>query len=264
MKKLLKIALIVVPLVIIIAIVVVVLMLDGIAKRTIETQATASTKLTTTLDAAHISIFGGKVSLNDLKIGSPAGFSAPNLFDMKSLKVGVSYGQLTKNPMHIGEITVDEPRLVIEQVGGKINVKAAMDQMPASEPSTMKLIIDKLQVNNTHVIIRPGVPMLKPEYSVTIPPLTLSNIGNADGSGNGAAIKDVVKQLLAAITEKLKESDQIPEEMRTWMLTNTDDLKARVQQEITTQSQKYIDQAKEQGTEQLQKGLEGLLGGKKK
>ena len=264
MKKVLKWALIVIPLLIIIAVVVVILMLDGIAKRTLETQSTASTNLVTTLDSAHISIFGGQVALDDLKIGSPKGFAAPTMFDMKKLKVGVSYKQLTKNPMHIGEIMIEAPKLVIEQQGGKVNVNAAMEQMPKSEPSSMKLIIDKLQVNNTQIVIRPGVPFLKPEYNLTLPPIIMENVGNADGNQNGAAIKDVVTQMLTVLMASAKESDALPPEMKKWMVTSTDELKAMAQQELTKQSQKYIDQAKQQGGEQLQKGLEGLLGGQKK
>jgi len=264
MKKLLKWALIVIPVLIIIAVVVVVLMLDGIAKRTLETQSTASTNLVTTLDSAHISIFGGKVGLNDLKIASPKGFSAPTMFEMKNLKVGVSYGQLTKNPMHIGEITVEGPRLVIEQQGGQVNVNAAMEQMPKTEPSSLLLIIDKLQINNTQVVVRPGVPFLKPEYNLTLPPIAMKNIGNADGNQNGAAIKEVVSQMLTVLVASAKESDSLPPELRKWMVTSTDELKAMAQQELQKQSQKYIDQAKQQGTQELQKGLEGLLGGKKK
>ena len=264
MKKLLKWVLIVIPLLIIIAVVVVLLMLDGIAKRTLETQSTASTNLVTTLGSAHISIMGGQVALNDLKLGSPKGFAAPTMFDMKKLKVGVSYGQLTKNPMHIGEIIVEAPRLVIEQQGGKINVNAAMEQMPKSEPSSLRLIIDKLQVNNTQVVIRPGVPFLNPEYSLALPPIIMQNIGNADGNENGAAIKEVVKQMLTQLMATAKESDSLPPEMKKFMVTSTDDVKALAQDELTKQSQKYINQTKGQGGAELQKGLEGLLGGQKK
>lgn len=264
MKKLLKWALIVIPVLIIIAVVVVVLMLDGIAKRTLETQSTASTNLVTTLDSAHISIFGGKVALDDLKIASPKGFSAPTMFEMKNLKVGVSYGQLTKSPMRIGEIVIDAPKLVIEQQGGQVNVNAAMEQMPKSEPSSLLLIIDKLRINNTQVVVRPGVPFLKPEYNLTLPPIAMQNIGNADGNQNGAAIKEVVTQMLTVLVASAKESDSLPPELRKWMVTNTDELKAMAQQELQKQSQKYIDQAKQQGTQELQKGLEGFLGGKKK
>src|SRR5688500_20298617 len=51
--------------------------LDRIVKRTVETQATAQLNLKTELDGAHVSLLGGQVSLDDLRIASPEGFSAP-------------------------------------------------------------------------------------------------------------------------------------------------------------------------------------------
>ncbi len=263
MKKLLMWALIVIPVILIIAIVIVAQMVDGIVKRTIETQATASTNLTTTLDSASISLFGGNAALKDLKIASPKGFSTPTMFEMKDLEVAVSYRQLTDDPIRIKRIVINEPKLVIEHHGGKINVKTAMDEMPPSEPSTLRLIIDALEIRNTNIVVKPGLPFLKPVYSVTIPPLTLHNVGNADGSLNGAAIKEVLTEVLNTAVDKLKESDTIPEDMKQWLVTSTGDLKSAVKQEIGTQKQKYIDEAKEKAGEKLQKGLQDLLGGKK-
>src|SRR5882724_3689186 len=51
--------------------------LNGIVRRTVETQASSSLDLKTTLGGAAVSIFGGKLSLIDLKVGSPPGYQAP-------------------------------------------------------------------------------------------------------------------------------------------------------------------------------------------
>lgn len=259
MKKLLKWALIVVPLLIIIAIVVVLLMLDGIAKRAIETQGTASTKLVTTLDSANISIFGGTVKLNDLKLGSPKGFDAPSMFEMKGLEVKASLGELRQNPIRISEITVDGPKLVVEQKGGALNVNVAMSEMPKSESSTMTMIIGKLVVSNTQVVVRPGLPFLKPEYAVIIPTVTLQNIGSGEGNQNGAAIKDVLKQLLPAMLAKLKDAEGIPPELKA--LLGGGDIAALAKDQLQKQGQQALDQAKTQGEAQVQQGLQNLLGG---
>lgn len=264
MKKAIKWILIVVPVLIILAVIILLWQLDSIARKTIETQGTASTNLQTTLDSCSISLLGGNVKLNNLKIGSPKGFSAPTLFDMKGLGVTVSVGELRQNPIKIAEITVDGPHLVVEQVGGKLNVQAAMDQMPKSESSsTMKMIIGKLQVTNTQVTLKPGLPFLQPEYSLTIPSVTLTNIGNADGNQNGAAIKDVLNQLLPAMLAKLKDAQGIPAEVKPFLSSNTDDLKAAAADQLQKQGQKYLDQAKNQANNEIQKGLGNLLAPKK-
>lgn len=260
MKKLIKWALIIVPVLVIIVVAVVVLRLDGIAKRVVETQATASTTLNTTLDSAHISIFGGQVSLKDLKIASPKGFEqTPTMFDMGELDVMVSYGELRDTPMRISEITVDSPRLVIEQRGGKLNVNAAMDQMPASEPSTLRLAIGSMKVKNTQLVIRPGLPMLKPEYQFVLPSVELKNVGMGEGAENGAAIKDVLRELLVATMARVRESESIPEEIRPFLTTSSADLQAQLKQEVTRRADEYLNEAKGEGQKQVQQGLQNLL-----
>ena len=265
MKKALKWILIVVPIVIIIAVVILVLRLDGIIRSTVASQSTASTNLTTTLEAAHMSIFGGKVSLNDLKIAPPKGYQSPTMFELKGVDVQVSYGQLTKTPMRIEEIVIDSPKLIVEQVGGKLNVQAAMDQMPKSEPSTLRMVIGKIDVKNTQVVVRPGLPMLEKEYLLTLPTITVRDVGTADEAKNGAAMKDVMNTLLAAMVEELKKSDKIPAGVRAWLGTSVDDYKAKATDELNKLIQKQTGGATTNDANQaVQQGLQNLLGGKKK
>ena len=75
-----------------------------------------------------MSIFGGSVSLSDLAMNSPAGFWARTCFaDLGKAAVHVSYGQLRNQPIHINTITLEKPKLVIEQSNGKLNIQSVMD-----------------------------------------------------------------------------------------------------------------------------------------
>ena len=47
-----------------------------------QTQASSSLNLTTTLGAAHLSILGESLTLDNLAIASPKGFTAPHMFDL--------------------------------------------------------------------------------------------------------------------------------------------------------------------------------------
>ncbi len=265
MKKLIKWALIVIPVLVIVVIAIVLVKLDSIAKSTIETQATASTTLNTTLSSANISLLGGNVKLSDLKIGSPKGFDAPTMFELNSIGVQVSYGELRQTPIRISEITVNGPKLIVEQKDGQLNLQAAMDQMPkSSEPSTLRLIIGKLTVANTQVLLRPNLPLLPQEIPLTLPSITLQNIGNSDNAQNGAAIKDVLTQVLAAMAEKLKESDKVPAGVRPWIAGSSADLKAQAQAEAGKQLNAATQKAGESLQKELNTGLQGLIGGKKK
>jgi hypothetical protein len=167
--------------------------------------------------------------------------------------------------VRIDTITLDKPKLVIEQSGGKFNLQALMSQSSTPPPSdskggqTMKLIINKLTVSNADVSIRPDIPGVPAEIPITIPTIELQNIGNADGAGNGAAIKDVVMQLMQAIEAKAGDSDQLPAAVKTLLSGNLSQLTGQVQQQLGNS----INAIKGGDSDAAKNALNGLLGGKK-
>jgi len=191
--------------------------LNRIVRSTVETQATASLNTPTKVGGASVSIFGGKVGLDNIAVSSPQGFSAPQMVSLGGLNVAVSYGQLRKEPITVDQIVIDKPNLVIEQSGGKFNFKVLMDQQP-KQPSDgkepMRLIINDLQVKDAKVVLRPGIPGLSNEIQVPIPSFALKDIGSGDGAKNGAAVKEVVMLLVTTMAGKAAESDQVPPEIR--------------------------------------------------
>ncbi|MGA3067821.1 MAG: hypothetical protein ABSF29_13340 [Tepidisphaeraceae bacterium] len=216
MKKWIGRAVLAVVVLIVLAVVIVFLALNSIVRSAIQTQATASLNVPTTLDSADVSPFGGTVQLTGLNVGSPPNYTAPHLLTLGGLKIAVTYSQMTGNPIRINKIEIDNPQLVVEQANGKLNLQALMDQSPSSSSSTpapsssssqpMKLIIDELDVNNAQVSLLAGLPGLSNPMNVTVPSLTLKNIGNSDNAQNGAAIKDVVMQVATALAGKAGQS----------------------------------------------------------
>jgi hypothetical protein len=208
-------------LLIVVAVAAVYLSLNSIIRSVVERQATASLGVPTSLGSARLSLVGGSVQLNDLLVSSPPRYSAPNLFTLGGVAVAVHYGQLTDAPIHIQQITIDRPSLVIEQVGGALNLKSMMDQMPKTPQTSggqptqpIKLVIDELDLNSAEVTFMPGIPGLADAIQVSVPSLTLKNIGNGDGSENGAAIKDVVMQVATALAAKGADGAKLPPEVK--------------------------------------------------
>jgi hypothetical protein len=209
-------SLLIVVALVVVAAVVTFLALNSIVRSAVQTESTASLNVPTTLDSASVSPFGGTVELSGYDVGSPKDYTAPHMLTIGNLKVAVTYGQLMSNPIRINKIEIDDPSLVVEQSGGKLNLQALMDQSSSSSSSSsgsspppsssssqpMKLIIDELDVNNAQVTFLPGLPGLSNQMNQTVPSLTLKNIGNADGAQNGAAIKDVVMQVVTALAGK--------------------------------------------------------------
>ena len=213
--------------------------LDGFIKRTVETQSTSSLKLSTTLNRARLSLLGGKLNLNRLRIASPHGFSVPHMLELGNTDLAVRYGQLRKDPVHVQSLTLDRPRLVIEQSNGALNFNKAMDGMPASDKSSekpLKLIIDELKMQDAQVVIHPGLPGVRQEIVVPVPSITLKNVGSGRGSQNGAAIKDVAMVVITALAGSAAQSGSLPPELKAVLQLNV----GQVAGKLGAEAQKQI------------------------
>ena len=221
--------------------------LNRIVEHTVETQASTQLNLRTELDGAALSVFGGEVNLDDLRIASPEGFQAPQMFTLDNVDVNVKLGELRGDPVRVQSITLDKPKLVVERVGNTFNFKRAMELMP-KQPETppdqsqpLRLVINELTVKDPTVVVRPGqinIPgvTLPEEITVTIPTMSMKNVGTGDDAQNGAAVKDVVMQVITAMAASAANSDQLPDQLKN--LLNVD-----VQQVVaglTAEAQKRI------------------------
>jgi len=213
--------------------------LDRILKNTVEKQSSASLKLSTTLNSARLSLFGGKLNLNRLRIASPPGFSAPHMLELGDTDLAVRYGQLRKDPIHVQSLTLNQPRLVIEQSNGAVNFKKAMDRLPARDSSAekpIKLVIDELNMRDALVVIHPGLPGVRQEITVPVPSIALKNVGSGRGSQNGAAIKDVAMVVIAALAGAAAESGSLPPELKAILQLNV----GQVAGKLGAEAQKQI------------------------
>lgn len=257
MKRIKWIALSLVVLVII-AVVIVMLSLDSIVRSQVESQAGSSLNLPTTLAGASVSLFGQSLSLSDLQIGSPKGFSAPHMLTLGGAKVGVSISNLRKTPIGVDQITIDKPMLLIEQANGKFNFQAITDQpskAPADGAEPVKLIIHDLAINNATVVLRPGIPGLNTEMTIPIPTLHLTDIGTGDGNKNGVAIREVVMLTITALAKQASEAGNLPGDLKNLLSINADQLKAQVTGMVDKQIKNVTDNA----SKAIEKGIGDIL-----
>jgi hypothetical protein len=241
--------------------------LNSIIKRTVEAQASESLDLKTSVDSAHFSLFGGKLALDGVAVASPQGFSAPQMLWLDEGNVAVKYGQLRDDPIRIPSLTLDKPRLLIEQAGGKLNFQGLVQKQQAAKgEKPLLLIIDTLTIRNATVVLRPGLPGLEKEITIPIPNLTLHNIGNADGNSNGAALKQVVTEVVTALVNQSTQAGNVPDMLKGMLR----DQARQVEQEVLGRIRNVTDQLdknlKGVGGDQVDKvsgQLDKLLGGSK-
>ncbi len=265
--KILKWTVVIVIVLIIVALLAIYFNLNSIVRRTIETQATDQLNVRTTLKGASVSLFGGSLGLNDLEVASPPGFEAPNILTLGKAQVNVAYGQLRQDPIHIQQIALTAPQLVIEQSGGKFNFNALMDrasetkQAPPtggkrSEGQPLHLIIDQLKINKAMVTIRPGIPGVAEEINVRIPKVNMEKVGTGEGNQNGAALKDVVMDVITTLASKAAESGKIPPELKSLLQGN---LKEAASKLINQQMGKLGSELEKKVPGQTGEALQGVL-----
>jgi hypothetical protein len=279
--KILKWIAIVVVLLIIVGPIVLFVSLDHIVKSTIEAQGTEQLKVPTTLDGVSLGLFKGTLDLSNFAIGSPQGFTATHMLSVGGLSVDTGgITRLRNEPIHVSNIRIDQPQLVIEFAGTDVNFKKLLDNLPShpdqNPPSTTeekkptKLVIDELQLNNAQVTLRgldqlnqiPGmsnVANLPQELSVSIPSINVKNIGNADGANNGAAIKDVVSTVITQMAAKAADSDKLPPEVRAVLGGNLDAVKDKLTAAANAELQKVTSQLGEQLKSKLPAGIPTTL-----
>jgi uncharacterized protein involved in outer membrane biogenesis len=283
--KILKWALLAIVILVIAAALIVYFSLNSIVRSTVESQTEASLKLPTKLDSASLSIFGGQLSLSDLRIGSPQGYSAEHMFTLGGIDVDVSYGQLRQEPIRIESIHIDRPRLVVEQKDGKFNFEAVMENLPQETPTDgdgkreegepIRVIINTLRVTDATVVLRPGLPGLNEEISVPVPSFELKNIGTGEGNENGAAIKDVAMQVVAALASKAGDVGQLGEQLKTALDKGVGQIASKLSDQFKSQLGQIsgsfgkslggaMESTTRDATKALEEGLGNLLGGRKK
>lgn len=306
MKRPVKIGLIVVAAVAVLlvaGVAVVLVRIDSIVESTVEKEGTAQLDLATALADADVSLFGGSLTLDGLTIANPEGYTAPHLFEMGQVNVGVSYGDLTSEPVRVKSIDINSPKLVIERGSGglqealQLNLRELLENLEMDpNAETTKLVIDRLTVTSANVVVRPNIEGLEESYEVTIPDVTLDNIGTGEGAENGAAIGKVAADVAMALAKAAIESEELPPELRGLLAGDVQailsqygdklktELNQRLQEELGELKGQLGDEAgavlddvlegdtegaidegrktlEEKGNEALQKGLNDLLGG---
>ncbi len=239
--KIIKWLLVAVVLLVVVAGIAIYFSLDRIVKNTIETQGSSSLNLKTSLGSAGLALLGGKVGLHDLSIASPQGYTAPHMLEVGDTNVAVKYGELRKDPVHVSSITINKPKLVLEQQNGVFNFKKAMEQMPPGDTSApkgepLKLVIDELTVKDAEVVIRPNLPGLSGDITVPVASLTMKDVGTGDGSKNGAAMKDIVMQVVSALAANASSAGGVPEQLRGLLKADV----GQVMTQFSAEAQKRI------------------------
>ena len=197
--------------------------INTIAANEIESAATESLGVETTVGAVRISLFEGRTEIVDLDIANPTGYDGEFLVLGNGI-LGVNLGSLLSKRVEIEEFTLKDIQLSLIQRADGSNVGAILDNINKSssgeEPDKgtdkkddsegQKFIIDKLEVDNVEIAIsvQPISDATKPS-KVTIKQIVIRDIGRKE---DGVTIDVVTQVIVQSILKSALEAapGQIP------------------------------------------------------
>jgi uncharacterized protein involved in outer membrane biogenesis len=213
MKKLIRIAVVLLILVVVLA-VVGLFYLGNIVKSGVERVGPAVTKVPVKLDSAKVSVFGGMGVLKGFVIGNPEGYKSPEAISVGTVSVSLVPGSVLSDKVVIRSIKVEAPVItfeknsltgsnlekILDNLGGE---KKPTDPSPEpakpSEGSSKKLQVDEFIITGAKV--NATVPIVG-TYTVSLPELKLANLGQGPEGITGAELGQRVMTLLLEATTK--------------------------------------------------------------
>ena len=175
--------------------------LDSIVKEAIQTYGSEATKTTVSVADVKLELGEGRATISGLKVGNPAGFTDPNIFELGMISTKIDASTINQNPIIIDEIIIKAPAVVYEiNKRGLSNADALKKNLggggggeaSASEGGEeLKMVIRKLVVEGSTAKVRIAA-LGNMEQSVKLPRIVMTDIGKKSG---GASAAEVAQQL---------------------------------------------------------------------
>jgi hypothetical protein len=185
--------------------------LDAIVAGAIEKYGSQATQTSVRVASVEIVLKSGEGTINGLRVGNPAGFSAPDIFTLDRIQTRIDTGSVTADPIIIDEITVSAPQVVYEiNAAGQSNLKVLQSNIeqasgqgttePMEEESAGPgLVIRKLVVERGQISARVAALGGK-DLSTPLPRIEMNDIGAKEG---GASPAEVATRITTALLERV-------------------------------------------------------------
>jgi len=203
----------------------------------------------------------GKASLAGFDVGNPPGYAEPRAVRFDRVDASVLPSTLFRKVLEVEELRIVKPDVTLEFAGPKSNLSVLMDNArrpgpPAGEEAPGRtFIIHKLTIEEAAVRFRSDL-IPGGAKSVTLPTLTVENVGTAEGGATFGQVLGTILQQLG--TGALKAGQGlVPTEL-------LNDLGSRVGEGVKTIEQlpsKSVEELKKQVPDKnkVEKGVKDFL-----
>lgn len=260
----------------------------------------------TELDGASVGVFSGELGLSGLSVANPPGFEREHFLGLEKAAMQVSLGSLTGERVEAPLLLLEGVSLDLERSGDSSNYGTILDHLekmggeaenePPSEEkdgTSKRFVIRQVVLRDISAHVKLSALGQDFAQTVTLPELTLDNVGNDEQSLRSLVSQIVTKVLEAAVANldgivpaellgdlrgKVADLQALGADLQAEAQEKIDDALQQAQgrvDEAVQQAQGELEKAKQQATgevqgaldkgkQELEKGLGGLLGGKKK
>ena len=238
--------------------------LDAIVAGTIEHFGSQVTQTPVQVSSVSIDLKAGTGTIEQLSVGNPDGFFAPNIFTLGGISTRLDVTSIGNDPIVIEEIRVEKPDVIYEinKVGAS-NIKELQKNIEQStggsgetaaetpQSSGPKMVIRKLVIEGGKIEANVVALGDKP-LSAELPRIQLNDIGEKSGGATGAEItQQVMNAIIARVGPAVASLG-----LEKYVGKSLDEAKALLNEKAGDQLGESLGEKAKEGTE----GLKKLLG----
>lgn len=221
---------------------------DSIAGGAVEAAGTETLGVETKLEKLAIRPIQGSVGLTGFTLANPEGFEERSFLSLGSGTLEVDLPSLLGDHVVVPRFAIDRLDLVLERRDGRFNYQvlqervvgdAGPDDETAAPPSEggKAFTIEQVELTDMRVTFDLGAPL--GTHAVTIPDLSLENVGSESGSELGELIAELVDWIARAAIEN--GGELLPADVQAeW-----ENLKNGLEQELEQTKQGLLDDLEE-------------------
>lgn len=218
MKKLLKSvsrAVIALVILIVLGVVAVSLLADNAVKMAVETAGSKALDVPVNVEKADLSILGGTLDLQDVKVANPPGYQQETLLDLSQGDIHIDAKSLLSKTVIIKDIKLDGMNVHLEQKGLENNLREVIRKLQSDQdPSGKKLQIDSLEISHIVVTVKLlPIPGRSDTLTLDIAPIKLTHLGRDRPLDTAALVTTVLLAVAEGITEQ--GGEVLPKDMIT-------------------------------------------------
>lgn len=189
--------------------------LNSLVAKAIEKHGSEVTETTVGVSGVDISLREGRGSIEGLKVASPEGFKAKQVFELGDITVDLDLGSVRKNPVVLDEVRIQAPVINVEfDKKGASNIdelrkriQAYTGESKGSSGGGEKKIRIKSFVFEKGSITVDAAALGMEKKTLTLPEIHLTDVGGTNGSTAAGITKEVLSAVAKNVTSELAHSE---------------------------------------------------------